>query len=308
MSSRFLLHLSLACFCSLLPVLGAPSAVRVRTDDPPRTVHVAILMYHYISANPQWPNDILRTHLSVVPKAFAAQLSFLRRAGYTTISLDDLVHAFRNGAALPAKPIILTFDDGYQDFYDNAFPLLSRFNDRATIYIITGKVGHAGYMTWGELRELAQSPLITIGAHTRTHPDLRGLPPWRSWDELEGSKADLERELGRPVRHFAYPSGEYNQTVLDQVAELGFATAVTTREGLSETSDQLLSLMRVRVNGYTGLADLIAGLKGQRTTKHVLPAVTVARRICPSRIAQKLAACATQPPRPRHSSFSAGDR
>ena len=290
MIARILLHLGLACLSSLL-TLGVPSDVQAQTDGPPRTVHVAILMYHYISTNPQWPQDILRTHLSVTPRAFAAQLNYLRQAGYTTITLDDLVHALRDDVALPAKPIILTFDDGYQDFYDNAYPLLRQFHDQATIYIITGKAGHAGYMTWDELRKLAASPLITIGAHTRTHPDLRTLTAARSWNELEGSKVDLERELGRPVRHFAYPSGEYNQTVLDQLAELGFETAVTTHEGLSETSDRLLTLMRVRVNGYTGLADLIAGLKGQRSIRHPLPALSVARQTCWSQIAQQLVPC-----------------
>jgi len=304
MMSRILLHLGLACLSSLL-TLGAPTAVHVPPDDPPRTAHVAILMYHYISINPRWPLDIIRTRLSVTPRAFAAQLNYLRQTGYTTITLDDLVHALRDDVALPERPIILTFDDGYQDFYDNAYPLLRRFNDRATIYIITGKVGHAGYMTWDELRKLAKSPLITIGAHTRTHPDLRALTAQRSWNELEGSKADLEGELGRPVRHFAYPSGEYNQTVLDQVAELGFATAVTTREGLSETRNQLLTLMRVRVNGYTGLADLIDGLKGQRSTKHALPALSAAQQMCRAHLAQKLAPC---PARPRYQATSSSAR
>src|SRR5581483_4103848 len=100
----------------------------------PRAIQVPILMYHYVSANPQWPADPARTHLSVTPKAFAAQISYLRLAGYTTITLDDLARALSDGAALPAKPIILTFDDGYQDFYDNAFPLLKKYHDLDDLY------------------------------------------------------------------------------------------------------------------------------------------------------------------------------
>lgn len=279
---RVVLHMCLACLSSLA-MLGTLHPAMFPDDPPaslpvpPTSLSVPILMYHYVSLNPRWPQDPIRTRLSVTPSAFATQLSYLQRAGYTTITLDDLVAALQDGAPLPDKPIILTFDDGYQDFFGNAYPLLQRFNDRATIYIITGKVGLAGYMTWQELRDLAKSPLITIGAHTRTHPDLRALTAWRSWDELKGSKTDLERGLGLPVRHIAYPSGEYDEAVLRQVAEIGFTTAVTTHEGESETIGQLLTLSRVRVNGYTGLADLIAGLKGQRTIRHIVPALSTRR-------------------------------
>lgn len=229
-------------------------------------LHVPILMYHYVSANPKYPDDPERTRLSITPAEFAAQLRYLHDAGYTTIALDDLASALHDGSPLPRQPIILTFDDGYQDFFDNAYPLLKKFDDRATIYVITGKVDHPGYMTWSELGVLARSPLITIGAHTRTHPDLAALSPTRSWDELAGSKSDLENKLAISVRDLAYPSGEYNQTTLVQAAEIGFETAVTTREGLDERSDGMLRLERVRVNGYAGLADLIEGLAGRRAS------------------------------------------
>jgi peptidoglycan/xylan/chitin deacetylase (PgdA/CDA1 family) len=81
---------------------------------------------------------------------------------------------------------------------------------------------------------------------------------------MEGSKSDLESELGISVRHLSYPSGSYNATILEQAREIGFETAVTTREGPYERSDQLLALRRVRVNGGAALADLIAGLEGRR--------------------------------------------
>jgi peptidoglycan/xylan/chitin deacetylase (PgdA/CDA1 family) len=243
----------------------------MRIPTPPANSVVAlsvpILMYHYISANPNWPLDPARTRLSVPAKAFAAQLRYLQRAGYTTITLDDLAAALRDGSRLPSQPVVLTFDDGYQDFYDNAYPLLRKYGDKATIYIITNKVGLDGYMTWRELRELAASPLITIGAHTRTHPDLKALPARRIWDEMSGSKFDLERRLGIAVRHFAYPSGEYNTTAVMDATKIGFETAVTTNEGVEERADQLLTLKRVRVNGYATLADLIEGLTGRRSLR-----------------------------------------
>ncbi len=251
-------------------------------------------MYHYISANPKWPADPTRTRLSVPPAAFAAQLRYLRRAGYTTSTLDDLAAALDDGAPLPPKPMVLTFDDGYQDFYDDAYPLLKQYDDKATIYIITGKVGLPGYMTWGELRDLAGSPLITIGAHTRTHPDLAAVPATRAWNEMAGSKADLERRLGVVVRHFAYPAGEYNATTLSDAAAIGFTTAVTTREGLDERADQMLTLERVRVNGYSALADLIAGLQDKRQAVR-RPALV--DPLCRGINARRLEDCATTPAR-----------
>jgi len=235
------------------PVVVASAAARV-----------PILMYHYISANPHWPGDPIRTRLSVLPRQFAAQLAYLQRAGYTTITLDDLVAALHGESTLPKQPVILTFDDGYTDFYTNAYPLLQQYSAKATIYIISQKVDTPGYLTWDQLRELAASPLITIGAHTRTHPMLATLKAEQSWDELAGSKTDLENALGVTVRHLAYPSGNYNELTMQQVNEIGFTTAVTTQAGLVHRADQLFTLHRVRVNGGANLAGFIAGVTGRR--------------------------------------------
>jgi peptidoglycan/xylan/chitin deacetylase (PgdA/CDA1 family) len=254
----------LLTFLVSLSVQVAPIGEPPRRADETTPLRVPILMYHYISANPKWPDDPLRTQLSVPPQQFAAQLDYLQRASYTTITLDDLTAALRDGAPLPGKPLILTFDDGYEDFYTNAYPLLQQYNDKATIYIISHKVGLQGYMTWEQLRELAASPLITIGAHTRTHPALATLSAEQSWEEMAGSKTDLEGELGIAVRHLAYPYGSFSTTTLEQAQQIGFDTAVTTHEGLSHSADHILALRRVRVNGGAGLRDLIEGLAGRR--------------------------------------------
>jgi peptidoglycan/xylan/chitin deacetylase (PgdA/CDA1 family) len=227
-------------------------------------LRVPILMYHYISINPRAPADPLRTRLSVPPSQFAQQLAYLHQAHYTTITLDDLVDALHGRIVLPPNPVILTFDDGYADFFTNAYPLLRRYGDKATIYIITHKVGTPGYLSWKQLHLLAAAPLITIAAHTRTHPDLPALSPQQSWAELAGSKTDLETRLGITVRHLAYPAGHYTTTTLIQAAQIGFVTAVTTEPGMDERLDRLLTLPRVRVNGGAPLADLIAGLEDRR--------------------------------------------
>jgi peptidoglycan/xylan/chitin deacetylase (PgdA/CDA1 family) len=257
--------ISLIALCiALFQSLAAASPGDLTPPAEPVTVRVPILMYHYISRNPRWPADPIRTGLSVLPRQLASQLMYLQRAGYTTITLDNFVAALHGEGSLPKQPVILTFDDGYEDFYTNAYPLLQQYNAQATIYIITEKIGAPGYMSLGQLRELAASPLITIGAHTRTHPMLATLKPAQSWDELAGSKIDLEQALGVPVHHLAYPAGNYSPLILQQARDIGFATAVTTQEGLLQRDDQLLTLRRVRVNGGADLADFIAGLLGKR--------------------------------------------
>jgi peptidoglycan/xylan/chitin deacetylase (PgdA/CDA1 family) len=245
-------------------VLIAGCGGRQATQPAPASVRVPILMYHHISDNSRWPNDARKKRLAVQPEQLAEQLDYMRRAGYTTISLDDLVAALQTGAALPDKPVILTFDDGYKDFYANAFPLLQRYSAKATIFIISGRVGDTDYMSWDDLRVLAASPLITVGAHTRHHPQLANIKPERSLEELQRGKTDLETNLHITVRHLAYPSGSYNKTTIEQAAKIGFVTAVTVHYGLTERAQNLLELPRVFVNGGTPLDDLIAGLEDRR--------------------------------------------
>ncbi len=244
---------------TLVSGCGSPGAAQLVNKT---AAQVPILMYHHIAVPPD-PRDIRASRLAVPPVQLEEQLAYFQRAGYTTISLDDLAAALRDRAALPDKPVILTFDDGYVDFYTNAYPLLERYNAKATIYIISGRVGKPGYMTWDELRELAASPLITIGGHTRTHPQLAQQKPERVRDELDGGRADLEQQLGLTVHHLAYPSGSYNAATIEQAQKSGYETAVTVHYGIKERADKLLELPRVFVNGGAPLDDLIAGLEGR---------------------------------------------
>jgi len=124
-------------------------------DGQTRTVRVPILMYHYINTPP--PNaDAIRRDLSVPPERFREHLAYLKSQGYQTITLHDLVYALTRGTPLPPKPIILTFDDGYEDNYTNAFPILQEFGYIGTFFIITNNpdTGRPGYMSWDQLREM----------------------------------------------------------------------------------------------------------------------------------------------------------
>ncbi len=216
-----------------------------------------ILTYHYISTNPN-PADSLRTLLSVTPSDFAAQLEYLATHGYTTIALDDLLAAQAGAIELPPNPVLLTFDDGYADFYQNAYPLLLQYQMKATIYIPTSLVDQPGYMSWNNLRELATTPLITIGAHSQTHPALDTLTWEAQREQIMASKASLESQLGIAVRHFCYPYGRYNATTLSLVAAAGYSSATTTRVNLAAQTSMPLVLPRIAISGSDRVAGFVA--------------------------------------------------
>ena len=130
-------------------------------------------MYHYISVPPAGA-DIYRRDLSVTPALFESHLKYLTDAGYHAITLDDLLYALAQGRELPAKPVILTFDDGYEDNYTNAFPLLQKYNMVGHFFIISDFVNQErpGYMTWPQIEEMAAAGQ-RFGSHSRDHPNLK---------------------------------------------------------------------------------------------------------------------------------------
>lgn len=231
------------------PTIAPPTVV---PSPPPATARdttiIPILMYHYIRVVND-PKDQVGINLSVTPAAFAAQMQYLADRGYTTLTMRE-VHAILAGERpLPPKPIALTFDDGYRDFYTAAWPILQRHGFKATNYVVTNFIGWDAYMTWPMLQELDASGQIEIGAHTRSHGDLRSQKPERRWDEIAGSKAILEEGLGRPVTTFCYPAGFYNDAALADVKRARFLTAVTTQAGTKQNLQWAYALPRIRVNG-----------------------------------------------------------
>lgn len=215
-------------------------------------VHVPIVFYHYIEVNPRPKDDPGRDKLLVWPSNFDSQMKYLKDNGWTTITLDDLVAAFKNPAGLPAKPIILTFDDGYTDFYTNAWPILQKYNLKATLYVLgRGPEKDANaYMSAAEIRELAQSPLITVASHTQDHAYLKGRSELFQRYEIVRSKERLEEVTGKPVRHFAYPYGAFDDVSLKLVKEAGYETAASTIISTRNNESTRYTLRRVRIGNY----------------------------------------------------------
>jgi peptidoglycan/xylan/chitin deacetylase (PgdA/CDA1 family) len=223
-------------------------------------ITVPILMYHYIRYYND-PRDAVGDDLSVNPDAFRAQMDYLKANDYHPIDFNDLRGYLHGTQVLPSRPVILTFDDGYADFYTTAYPVLEQHDFKAVSYVVPGFLGHGGYMTPGEVLELDRDG-IQIASHTWSHRDLTTLPPDQLNAELRNSKAYLEQLIGHPVVDFCYPSGRFNPAVEQAVTDTGYQTATTTQLGYTHSLGDAITWARVRVHGDEAL-DVYARMLGQ---------------------------------------------
>lgn len=223
-------------------------------------MRVPILMYHYLSVPPAGA-DVIRRDLSVTPDQFEAQLAYLRQEGYETISLEQLAYALTEKADLPPKPIIITFDDGYRDHYENAFPLLRKYGDTATFFIFTQPVdeNNVDYLSWDMVKEMHQAGM-EFGSHSYRHSDLRGRDVDFLVYEILASKEAIEERIGEPVRFFCYPSGRYDALTIKVLASANFWGAVTTQWGIEQSFGNRFELKRIRMRGNDTAANLAAKL------------------------------------------------
>lgn len=215
------------------------------------TLRVPILMYHYVEyVHDQ--RDTIRKSLSLTPFVFEKQLQTLIGGGYAFITTKDLAEVLDGKARLPVKPIILTFDDGYGDFYTDVFPLLKKYNVRAVAYIVPGFSDKLNYMTSAQVGEVAKSGIVEIAAHTMHHVWLKGMSKEHATYEIEESKKMLEANYGIPVVSFAYPYGAFDEQAAAIVKKAGFRTAVSTVPGIESSKNNQFFLYRIRPGGRTG--------------------------------------------------------
>jgi peptidoglycan/xylan/chitin deacetylase (PgdA/CDA1 family) len=233
------------------PVLAEVAPSKAPIPSGPVT-YVPILYYHYIRINPN-PRDRAGFSLSTPPAMFQSQMQYLANHGFHVISLHDAVVAIRNHSGLPSRPIVLTFDDGYADFFTTAIPILQSHGFTATSFVITGRMGWGGFMTPDQV-VAADGMGFTIGAHTVDHVMLAAQSPARATWEMSQSKLTLEGLLGHPVLDFAYPYGSFNLYDMAQAKSLGFETAASTLYGPVHSVGQLFELSRIRIGGGLPLA------------------------------------------------------
>jgi peptidoglycan/xylan/chitin deacetylase (PgdA/CDA1 family) len=230
--------------------------------------NIPILMYHSISSNAS-----SRFKPSTIsPEAFNEHLSYLSQYHYTSLTITQFVKAMaRGGDGLPPRPVILTFDDGYADFYTEALPALRRHGFTATLYIATAFVdgtsrwledmgeGLRPILTWTQLAEISASG-IECGAHSHTHPSLDMLPPSLARDEVVRCKELLEDHLGQEVSSFAYPYGYYSARVQQIVRASGYTSACAIKRALSSLHDNPFALARLAIKPDTSVHDLAFAL------------------------------------------------
>ena len=239
----------------------APAPLEPTPDGVERTASVPILMYHYISTPPA-DADIYRIDLSTPPDLFAAHLDRLLAEGYTTISLYQLLAHLAQGAPLPAKPVVITFDDGYRDNYENAFPLLMERGMTATFFVVTDFIDEQRplYLSWDMAREMLAGGM-SIESHGRNHFTLEGQDDdFLVWQAL-GSLETLEHELGVRPRFVSYPAGDYDGRTISIFHSANFWGGVTTTQGTQQSSARPFEWERVRVRNTTTPDDLVRYLE-----------------------------------------------
>jgi peptidoglycan/xylan/chitin deacetylase (PgdA/CDA1 family) len=229
---------------------------------------VPILMYHEVSPSPHTAFQ----RYTVTVREFARQMRLLAAFRYETIDLDTLVRARARQGSLPRRPVIITFDDGYQGSVDHAVPVLQAHNFTACFFLVAGLMGKTSrwmipelgvdlpLMGWDTARKLGAEG-FQFGAHTMTHPRLAGLESDTCRTELVDARKYIEQELSRPARHLAYPFGSYDRSVQALAAEAGYLTACSTQPGLSPADDDLLALRRVSVYGHDSIFDFLSRLR-----------------------------------------------
>lgn len=218
-----------------------------------RQAKVPVMMYHDILPEKQ-------VFFDVTPAEFEDHLKLIRDKGLTPITMEQLVNHLRTGLPLPAKPILLTFDDGYEGHYQYVYPLLKKYNYPAVFSIYTAKVGKKmgrSSLNWEQLREMAQDPLVTIASHSVTHKVMEGLSPEQLVSETEESKRILEAELGIPIRYFTYPEGKFDQAAWDAVKQAGYEAAFTMNDLDEQLAGQSRDLLAIGRIGQSRLAEMV---------------------------------------------------
>ena len=228
------------------------------------SLKVPVLMYHEIGDVTASPSG-----LAVAPEAFADQLAYLHDSGFTAITAGALAKILAGGAgALPERPVVLTFDDGYRDFYSTALPLLKRYGHTATVFQTTGWVGTQlearAMLNWRDLAEIAEAG-IEIGAHSHQHPELDRLSGDKLRDELDAPKRMLEDKLGVAVPGLAYPFGIWNAKARRAAREAGYAYAYAVSNAMTASRSDVFSLPRLTVQHTTTMERFGAMVNGENT-------------------------------------------
>jgi peptidoglycan/xylan/chitin deacetylase (PgdA/CDA1 family) len=237
-----------------LPIASAipftPTHINLPTYTPtPSWIHqgpnkatVPILMYHHIGVSP------VGSQYYVTPEKFTEQMWLLHAWDYTTITTTMLAEAIREGAELPPRPVLITFDDGNLDNYTKAFPLMQVYGFTGVLYIVGNYIGVDNYLSVAQIKEMAGAGW-EIGSHTMNHHDLTKLSDIQKKYEIADSREFLEEKLGMPIATFAYPFGMSDCGIMNMVYSAGYTAAMGLGPTNNQCTEHLFSMYRQGVMG-----------------------------------------------------------
>jgi len=206
-------------------------------------VHLPVLMYHHIQTEDAAKAD-KQTNLTVYTDIFQKQMQYLKDKGYNSVSMNDLINFFNNGTTVPAKSVLLTFDDGYEDFYTDAYPVLQSLGFKATVFTPTGLVNNPDYLTWDQIMSI-NGPIL-FANHTWSHKNV-GVSVSAMQYEISTANTQLSDHNLNSPKVFAYPYGLDTKASETFLSSLGYKAAFTEKPGSTLCKQQRFSLPRIRV-------------------------------------------------------------
>lgn len=212
-------------------------------------IKVPILMYHHIAPVSKEKGKG-QGNLTVTPEFFESHLQYLQNKGYKTLKAEDVVDALITGKNLE-KSVVITIDDGYEDIYNYAYPLLKKYNSIANIMVITGLIDNTGYLSWSQLKEMKSSGLVYMYNHTWSHPSLSRLSDQKIIFEVGIARDQLKDQLGIENKIIAYPYGSFNQRIIDILVQNGFVGGFSTIPGNIQCQSFIMKLHRRRVGNVS---------------------------------------------------------
>jgi peptidoglycan/xylan/chitin deacetylase (PgdA/CDA1 family) len=220
-------------------------------NEPKGTeTQVPILMYHYVRVIDK-DEDLLGYNLSIDPDILDSQLKWLKDNGYKTITTKNIIEN-----NVYKKSVILIFDDGYEDFYTQAFPKLKKYELTAEVAIITKQIDTPGYLKEKQIKEMVDYG-IEIASHTVSHFDLTTREKDDLKYELANSKSYLEEKFGTKINALVYPYGKYNDNIIKRTRKAGYLLGISTKPGIANLQDNLFKINRIRIDNRDDLEGFI---------------------------------------------------
>lgn len=212
---------------------------------------IRILMYHRVNPSENLPDR----QISLTPLAFEQHLDWLQNRDFSILSLTEAVRQIQEKQIKHPKQVVLTFDDGFRDNYEHAFPILQRFGFTAEIFLTVDPIGnHPDFLDWDQVKEMQESG-IHFGNHTLTHPKLSSIPESEAHEEISQAQKKLEQKLGKKITSFAYPSGRFLEIHRQILMQTEHKMAVTIAPGGNQVGTDPFLLRRTEITPWDTLFD-----------------------------------------------------